>query len=290
MDTPAESQHVRQWTTRGRALALDRAVVVAILNVTPDSFSDGGRYTTVESARRRASEVLGEGADAIDIGGESTRPGAQRIDVSDELERVLPVVRAVRRDHPGAVLSVDTTRREVAKAVLAEGADVINDVSGLRLEPGLAEEAAGARAGLVLMHSRGSVEEMAGFSLALYGVDVADDVAAELVASIARARAAGVSEHAIVVDPGIGFAKRPEHSLAVLRDLHRITALGFPIMVGASRKRVIGELTGELDATRRVDGTLGAHVAALARGARIFRVHDVRAHRHALDVAWRILA
>ena len=290
MATIVESPLVRHWTTRGRALALDRAVVVAILNVTPDSFSDGGRFLSLEDARRRASEAFEEGADAIDIGGESTRPGARRIEASEELERVLPVLRVVRREHPASFISVDTTRRETARAVLAEGADAINDVSGLRLEPSLADEVAAAGAGLVLMHSRGSVEEMASFALANYGQLVADDVAAELGTAIARARNAGIADGAIVVDPGIGFAKRTEHSLAVLRDLSRITALGFPVMVGASRKRVIGEVTGEDDPAGRLAGTLGAHVAALARGARLFRVHDVRAHRQALDVAWRVLA
>jgi dihydropteroate synthase len=268
---------------------LDRPLVVAILNVTPDSFSDGGRYLALDAAVARAEEAIGEGADVLDIGGESTRPGATRITEDEELNRVIPVLRAVRQRFPNAVLSTDTTRSRVAYAALREGADAINDVSGLRLDDRMAEAVAASSAGLVVMHSRGDVDEMASYGLAEYSGDIVRDIVQELERSLETAVRGGVSRECVVVDPGIGFSKRTEHSLAVLRELPRLGVLGQPIMVGASRKRFIGDLTGVSTPEERVEGTIGAHVAALAKGARLFRVHDVRAHRHALDAAWRIL-
>jgi dihydropteroate synthase len=274
----------------GTRVAIDRPLVVAVLNVTPDSFSDGGRYDDVASAMRRVEEIVAEGADMLDIGGESTRPGATRIDDALELARVLPVVRAVRRGFSDLPISVDTTRSTVARAALQEGANVVNDVSGLRLDTGMAAVLAATGAGVVLMHSRGTVEDMASFMHASYGDDVVSEVIAELEESVSRAIAAGVRADGIVLDPGIGFSKRSEHSVAVLRGLDRLAALGFPVMVGASRKRVIGQIAGGTTPALRLYGTIGAHVAALARGARLFRVHDVRAHREALDAAWAVLS
>ncbi|HSA54683.1 MAG TPA: dihydropteroate synthase [Gemmatimonadaceae bacterium] len=283
------SSPVTGWSVRARRIPLDRPRIAGILNVTPDSFSDGGRYASVEDAARAAEGMLAEGADLIDVGGESTRPGARRITSDEELARVLPVVRVLRQRVPEAVLSVDTTRAEVARAVLDAGAHAINDVSGLRLDPAVADVVASHGAGLILMHSRGSVEEMAGYALAAYGADVVAEILRELEPSVERALQAGVAREAIVLDPGIGFAKRSEHSLAALRGLDRLAAAGFPVMIGASRKRVVGEITGESAPDQRAAGSVGAHVIALARGARLFRVHDVRVHRHALDVAARIL-
>jgi dihydropteroate synthase len=284
-----EASHVTAWAAGEKHISLDRPIVVAIINVTPDSFSDGGAFATLESAVQRVDDSIGEGADVIDIGGESTRPGAARISEEEELRRVIPVIRQIRRQHPGVPLSIDTTRAAVARAALSGGADIVNDVSGLRLDPALADVVAAAGAGLILVHSRGRMEEMASYEHAVYRSDVAAEVVTEIGQALDRAFRAGISRDALVVDPGIGFSKRAEHSLAVLRDLDRLIALGFPVMVGASRKRVIGEVTGAGTPGARKDGTLGAHVAALAKGARLFRVHDVRAHRQALDVAWRIL-
>ena len=278
------------WRTRGVDVPLARPVIVAILNVTPDSFSDGGELPTIERALERAEEVIAEGADMLDIGGESTRPGATRVAVDEEMRRVIPVLRAVRQRFASMPISIDTTRSEIAVAALAEGANAINDVSGLRLDPSLGGVVASRDAGIVLMHSRGRVDEMASYDRAVYGDDVVADILAELRDCVQRATAAGVDTRAIVLDPGIGFSKRSEHSLEVLGGLDRVASLGFPIMVGASRKRFIGEMTGVATPAERSAGSVGAHVAALARGARLFRVHDVRAHRHALDVAWRILA
>jgi dihydropteroate synthase len=280
---------VGDWVVRGRRVSLDRPLIVAILNVTPDSFSDGGRYLTREAALVRAEEAIGEGADVLDIGGESTRPGATRIAEDEELSRVIPVLRDVRPRFPNVVLSIDTTRSRVAHAALLEGADVINDVSGLRLDDRMAETVAASAAGLVVMHSRGDVDEMASYDLAEYSDDIVSDVVRELERSLETGVRGGVSRECVVVDPGIGFSKRTEHSLAVLRALPRLGVLGQPIMVGASRKRFIGDITGVSTPDERVQGTIGVHVAALANGARLFRVHDVRAHRHALDAAWRIL-
>jgi dihydropteroate synthase len=278
------------WRVRDASIALDHPVLVGVLNITPDSFSDGGVYLTPDSARRHADELIAEGADVIDIGGESTRPqGAKRISDEDERARVVPVVDWLRREHPSTPISVDTSKSTVARATLDVGAHVINDVSGGRLDMNLCEVVAAAGAGIILMHSRGSVETMATYDFAVYGDDPVRDVMHELSASAIRAREAGIAQESIVLDPGIGFAKRTEHSVATLRELDRIVSLGYPVMVGASRKRMVGELSGVTDPRVRLAGTLGAHVVALMRGARIFRVHDVKPHREALAVAWAIL-
>jgi dihydropteroate synthase len=260
------------------------------VNVTPDSFSDGGRLSTSVDAVAHAEGLLDEGADGVDIGGESTRPrNAGAVSVDEELRRVLPVVTALRRSRPDAVISVDTTKADVARATLDAGADVINDVSGLRLDPNLGRVCAAASAAVILMHSRGDVADMATFAHADYGNDPVGAVVRELRERLDAAHDAGITQDRIVLDPGVGFSKRSAVSIAVLRELPRVTALGRPVLVGASRKRFVGELSGVSEAAARVNGSVGAHVAALVRGARLFRVHDVRAHREALDVAWEIL-
>jgi dihydropteroate synthase len=239
---------------------------------------------------RHAEALVADGADIIDIGGESTRPqGAIRVPADEECRRILPVIEALRLRCPGVRISVDTVKADVAAAALDAGAAVINDVSALREDPALAAVCAGRGAGLILMHSRGGVSDMGTYRHAVYGRDVTGEVIEELAGQIAVAREAGVDSCSIVVDPGVGFAKRAGHSLTVLAELPRLAALGYPILVGVSRKRFIGEITGVTAAADRVYGTVGANVAALARGARLFRVHDVRASRQALDVAWAIL-
>ncbi|MDF1505591.1 dihydropteroate synthase [Roseisolibacter sp. H3M3-2] len=278
------------WSIRGRTLPLDRPFVLGVVNVTPDSFSDGGLFFGTMAAADHGERLLDEGADGVDVGGESTRPrNTGPVPAEDEVARVAPVVRELRRRRPDAVISVDTTKAAVARAALAEGADVINDVSGLRLDPALGAACAEGGAGVILMHSRGLVQDMATFAHATYGDDPAAEVAAELGAALARADAAGIARGRIVLDPGIGFAKRVEHSVAVLRGLPRLAALGRPLLVGASRKRVVGALSGVEEPAARVHGSVGAHVASLALGASLFRAHDVRAHREALDVAWALL-
>jgi len=278
------------WHLRTRTLTLDKPRILGIVNVTPDSFSDGGRFFSGEAAVEHGLRLVEGGADVLDIGGESTRPqGAIPVDVEEELGRVLPVVRRLHERVPEVPISVDTVKSEVAAAVLHEGAEVINDVSAFRLDPAGAGVCARAGAGVILMHSRGAVADMATYQHASYGADVAGEVLGELCQSVRLAEEAGVERSRIALDPGVGFSKRSEHSLAVLGAIPRFAALGYPVVVGASRKRFIGELTGVTNPAERVEGTIGANVMALALGARIFRVHDVRAARRALDVAWAIL-
>ncbi|HKO17232.1 MAG TPA: dihydropteroate synthase [Gemmatimonadaceae bacterium] len=262
---------------------------MGILNVTPDSFSDGGRFASPDEAVAHGRRMREEGADIIDVGGESTRPqGARAVDVREETRRVVPVIEALARAEPDAILSVDTVKAEVARQALGAGAHVVNDVSGFRLDPRMGEVCAATDAGVVLMHSRGTVSDMGTYTHAHYA-DVVRDVLAELREGVERAAAAGVERARVAVDPGIGFAKRGEHSLQLLAALPELVALGYPVVVGVSRKRFIGEITGVTEAAERVHGSLGAGVAALALGARIFRVHDVAAHRQALDAAWEVL-
>jgi dihydropteroate synthase len=239
----------------------------------------------MDAALAAAERMLGEGADLIDLGGESTRPGAVRISPAEERDRILPVLRELVRRWPEAFISVDTVRAETAAAALAEGAAAVNDVSGLRLDPRLGEVVAEGGGGIILMHSRGEVEEMARYDLACYGSDPVGEIGEELAEALARARGAGVADRSIVLDPGLGFAKRTEHSIAVLAHLDRLATLGRPILVGPSRKRFVGEVAGGLPPEERLEGTIAASVIALLRGARLFRVHDVGAIRRALAVA-----
>jgi len=276
------------WRIGGGTIPLDRPVVFGIVNVTPDSFSDGGNFFSVDAAVARAGALVAAGADVIDVGGESTRPGATAVDAADEIRRIEPVVRAVRAAHPATPVSIDTVKAAVAEVAIAAGAAIVNDVSGFRLDAAMAGVCARAGVGVVLMHSRGGVDGMAAYA-ATPDADVTAAVQVELRARVVAARDAGVASEAIVLDPGIGFGKRTDASLQLLADLPRLATLGYPLLVGVSRKRFIGEITGVDTAADRDEGTVGAAVAALARGARLFRVHDVRAVRPALDVAWAIL-
>ncbi len=278
------------WVHALGSIPLDRPVVMGILNVTPDSFSDGGRFFSADDALDRAESLVGEGADIIDVGGESTRPqGATPVDADEEGRRVLPVIATIRRRFPETVVSVDTVKSDVAERALAEGASIVNDVSAFRLDARMPEVCARAGAGVVLMHSRGGVSDMATFEHATYGDDVVGDVLGELLPRAEAAERAGIRRQAIVLDPGIGFSKRSEHSLAILAGLPRIADTEYPVLVGVSRKRFVGEITAVPEPADRLHGTTGANVMALALGARIFRVHDVAAARQALDVAWAIL-
>lgn len=285
----AEATTPEIWKIRDGEITLDHPVIVGVLNVTPDSFSDGGVFLAPDDANRRADQIVAEGADAIDVGGESTRPhGARTLSAEEERSRVVPIIDRLRREHPSFPVSVDTTKSEVARAALDVGARIINDVSGGRLDMHLCDAVAQAQAGIVLMHSRGSVETMATYDFALYDDDPLRDIIHELSASATRALESGIAPECIVLDPGIGFAKRTEHSVAVLREIPRLLSLGYPVMVGASRKRAIGELSGVKEPRDRLAGTIAAHVVAMTRGARLFRVHDVKQHREALQVAWAI--
>ena len=282
-----------------------RPTIFGILNVTPDSFSDGGNFFSTEAAIAQADRMISEGADAIDVGGESTRPGAQPVPVREELKRVLPVIRGIRSRWSDIAVSIDTVKAEVARAALDEGAVIVNDVSGMSLDPEMPRVCADAGCNVVLMHSRGTVADMASYDKAVYGSDPVGEILAELEESIATAQRAGIHPGRIALDPGIGFSKRTGHSLAVLVELPRIVALGYPVFIGASRKRVIAELirytAGSGTASRgttlapptvpnddRDMATVGVNVVAFFAGARIFRVHRVRANRLALDAAWAL--
>ena len=258
---------------------------MGILNLTPDSFWEGSRAAGLDDALRRAERMIADGADLLDLGGESTRPGARAVTLAEELDRVVPVLHALAREWPDVPLSIDTVKSPVAEAALEAGAAILNDVSAFRLDPAMATVAARHAAGVVLMHSRGTVASMASYETAAYDGDVAAEVASELAAAADRAREAGVADASIVVDPGLGFSKRTADSAAVLRSLDRIRALGFPVLIGPSRKRFVGDLAGGLPVEDRLPGTVAACVVGLLRGARLFRVHDVAPVRNALDVA-----
>lgn len=275
------------WHVRGRVLALDRPLVMGILNVTPDSFSDGGRFLDPDAAVRRAREMAAAGADLIDLGGESTRPGAAEVTADEEAARVVPVLRALRHalDVP---LSVDTRKAAVARAALDAGAHVVNDVSGLG-DPGMAATVAAWGAGLVLMHMRGTPATMQ--SRADYA-DVVDEVAAELAASLARADAAGVARERVVLDPGIGFAKTADHNWALLGALPRLAALGHPLLLGVSRKSFLGALLADGSGAprpveQREDATTALSALAAAAGVWGVRVHEVAASLDAVRVGAR---
>ena len=274
------------WSVRGLTVALDRPLVMGIVNVTPDSFSDGGSFFSPASALAQSAKLIREGADILDVGGESTRPqGAEVVPADEELRRVLPVVRALALEHPDVLISVDTVKSSVAEAAIRAGAHIVNDVSAMRLDPEMPAVCQRYGVGVVLMHSRGGVEDMATYAHAVYAADVLDDVLEELATRVENALQHAIERDRIVVDPGIGFAKNGMQSLRILGCLERLAAWGFPVMIGASRKRFIGEITGITEARLRVHGSVGAAVAAYERGARIFRVHDVAATRQALDVA-----
>ncbi|HUK21104.1 MAG TPA: dihydropteroate synthase [Gemmatimonadales bacterium] len=270
----------RSWSIAGESIALDAPVLIGVLNVTPDSFSDGGSFMGAEAAVVRAERLKADGCRVIDVGGESTRPGATAVAVADELARVIPVVDAIVSRGLGPV-SVDTRKSEVARAALAAGAAAINDISGGRFDPALLGVAAGARVGVILMHSRGTPETMDG--LATYH-HVAADVAGELADCAGQALAAGVTRDRIVLDPGFGFAKTVEQNFRLLDELASVVGLGYPVAVGPSRKRFLGAATGRPVQDRDRASAL-ACALAWERGARLFRVHDVSLAREALNVA-----
>jgi dihydropteroate synthase len=253
---------------------------MGIVNVTPDSFSDGGRWYEAADAIAHGLRLVEDGAAILDVGGESTRPGAEPVEAREELRRAIPVVRALS-DH-GAAVSIDTTKLVVAEAAVEAGASYVNDVSAFRAEPEMASFVAERGVRCCLMHMLGEPRTMQDHPRY---EDVVDEVKAFLHDRAGRAIAEGVAESQIDVDPGIGFGKTAEHNLALLNRLGEIADLGFPVMVGASRKTFIGRLDRESPPLDRVAGTTAANVLALERGASIFRVHDVAAARQALTVA-----
>ncbi|MEI2454389.1 dihydropteroate synthase [Lysobacter firmicutimachus] len=268
----------------GRPLKLDRPRVMGIVNVTPDSFSDGGAHDSVEAAVAHALRLAEEGADLLDVGGESTRPGAGEVSVEEELRRTIPVIERLARETP-LPISIDTSKPEVMRAAVAAGAGLINDVYALRRE-GALDAAAGLGVPVVLMHMQGEPRSM-------QREPVYDDVVAEvhrfLAERVFAAEMAGIAKKRIVVDPGFGFGKTLAHNLSLLAQLERFAELGVPLLAGLSRKRSIGELTGREDARERVHGSVAAHLIAAQRGAMLLRVHDVAATVDALKV-WHAVA
>jgi dihydropteroate synthase len=269
------------WRCRDRELPLgERTLVMGIVNVTPDSFSDGGLLAAPEAAVKHGLRLLEEGADLLDVGGESTRPGSDPVDAAEERERVVPVLERLRGEAPEALLSVDTRKAAVAEAALAAGADLVNDV-GAGGDPDMFGLVAATGAGLVLMHMRGEPKTM-------QDDPTYDDVVAEVRAFLAdrleTAVAAGIARDRLAVDPGIGFGKRLEHNLEVLGAVGALRDLGVPVVVGASRKRFVGELTGVEEPADRLEGSLGAAVWCAAQGVEVVRVHDVLATVRALRV------
>lgn len=274
-----------RWQTARGVVSLEQPLIVGILNLTPDSFSDGGTLRDASSVLAKAQELVNDGAGMLDLGGESTRPGRdEEVPLAEELRRTIPVVELLSREMPATPLSIDTIKAGVARAALEAGAAVVNDVSGLRLDPSLAEVVSGSKAGLVLMHSRGGSLELASYAHTDYADDLVGTVTAELREGLARAAAAGIAPDAVAVDPGLGFGKTPAQSLALLDGLEAFLCLERPLYVGPSRKRFLGDATG-LPVNARDTVTATACALAWERGARIFRVHDVRHTREALAMA-----
>jgi dihydropteroate synthase len=257
-------------------------VLMGILNVTPDSFSDGGDFFGVESAATQAGRMFDEGARIVDVGGESTRPGSDPVSHEEELRRVIPVVRSILETRSETVVSIDTYRASTAEAALDTGAQVVNDVTALRGDPKMAGLVAERGCPVVLMHMLGEPKTMQ--KNPRYE-DVVREVRDFLAGRAESAVGAGVEEENIILDPGIGFGKTPTHNLTLLNRLDALVELGFPVLVGASRKSFLGKILASDDAEARLSGTLATSVMAYERGATIFRVHDVRPNREALEVA-----
>lgn len=262
------------FRTSKRQILLDKPIVMGILNVTPDSFSDGGRFVSIDEALKQCEKMIIEGASIIDIGGESTRPGSKRVDLEEELKRTVPVIKEITKRFDIAI-SIDTTKAKVAEEALNAGAEIINDISGLRFDPIIGDIAAKYESGLVLMHSRGSFESM-------HNQEPADDIVLEvstgLRQSIDLAFEHGVKKEQIVIDVGLGFSKIPDQNLQLLAKLELLVAEfgDFPMLIGSSRKSFIGKVLGDGDVPERLYGTLATVVMAVWKGAKIVRVHDVK--------------
>ncbi|MFQ5414231.1 MAG: dihydropteroate synthase [Phycisphaerae bacterium] len=260
-----------------------RPLVMGVLNVTPDSFSDGGRYLDLDQAVAHGERMIADGADMIDVGAESTRPGSDPVPAVVQRDRAVPVIAALRRRHGEVVISIDTRVASVARAAIDAGADIVNDISALRHDGDMAGVVADAGVGVVLMHMKGTPKDMQ-----RDGGPVYDDVVAEIIAFLARrtedAVRRGIDRARIVVDPGLGFGKRPADNLSILKHLDRVVAIGVPVLVGASRKRFIGDVLSIDEPRLRDAGSVACAVLAAASGAAVVRVHDVRATVDAVRV------
>ncbi|MGK0188785.1 MAG: dihydropteroate synthase [Verrucomicrobiales bacterium] len=288
-ETDAGTNDRWRWQVGARSIDLkSRGLIMGILNVTPDSFSDGGQFSQMESAQLHAQAMIAAGADIIDIGGESTRPGAQPVSEKHELERVLPVITATaafRRDS-NVMISIDTSKARVAEEALAAGADIINDVTGLRGDPHMLDVAAASDAGLVIMHMKGQPRTM---QAAPHYQDVIDEVATFFRERESAAAAAGIDRARILFDPGIGFGKALEHNLQLLQRLDCIAPAQRPLLLGVSRKSFIGKVLGTPEMADRYWATVALTSFAREKGARVFRVHDVEGNVQALQMTEAIL-
>jgi dihydropteroate synthase len=265
---------------------IDKPLIMGILNVTPDSFSDGGKYTGIDDALKQAERMLAEGVDIIDIGGESTRPGADSVSAIDQQQRVIPIITAIRQQLKSDILiSIDTTSSKVAKAALAAGADIINDVSAGQDDEAILALAAQTDVPIILMHSQGTPKTMQDNP---FYEDVIREVIDALKKRIDAALKAGIKNENIALDPGIGFGKRKQDNLDLLAHLDAIVALGFPVLLGTSRKRFMGTLCDVTEPAELVIATAVTTALGVMAGVRLFRVHDVKENRQAADVAWAI--
>lgn len=270
------------WQVRGQTFDWGtRTYVMGVLNITPDSFSDGGQFNTLEKAQEQARSLIEAGADILDIGGQSTRPQAIEVTLEAELERVLPVIQAIRQESQ-IPISIDTTRSAVARAAIAAGADLVNDISGATFDPEMLATVADLAVPIVLMHIRGNPQTMQQFT---DYQDLIGEIGDFLSERIRAAVKAGIDRHQIMVDPGIGFAKTYEQNLEILRYLSRFQGLGCPVLVGPSRKSFIGHILNQPNPQERVWGTAAACCAAIASGADVVRVHDVGAIKDVCQVA-----
>ena len=275
---------VREWKLARRSLPYsERTLVMGVLNVTPDSFSDGGQFFAFDRAIAQAERMIQEGADIIDVGGESTRPGSEFVSEADEMRRVIPVIERLASSS-SVPLSIDTTKASVARAAVEAGAEIVNDISGLRFDPSIADEVAKANAGLVLMHSRGTPKDMQQLPPA---ADIMSEVISGLRQSVTAAEQRGVRRESIVIDPGIGFGKTAEQNVELIAKLDQFAQEfpDLPLMIGTSRKSFIGKLLNQAPSNERLYGTVASVVAAVLRGAHIVRVHDVKAVLDAVKVA-----
>ncbi len=265
---------------------LDKPLIMGILNITPDSFSDGGKYTSIDDAIQQVKRMLAEGVDIIDIGGESTRPGSDSVTAIDQIQRVIPVITAIRQQLKSDILiSIDTTSSAVAKAALEAGANIINDVSAGQDDAAILALAAQTGVPIILMHSQGTPKTMQENP---YYEDVVQEVIDALNKHINAALKAGIKKENIALDPGIGFGKRKQDNLDLLAHLDALVALGYPVLLGTSRKRFMGTLCDVTEPSELVTATAVTTALGVMAGVRIFRVHDVKENRQAADVAWAI--
>lgn len=268
-----------------RFRSLTRPLVMGVLNVTPDSFSDGGKYFRAQDAIERARQMVADGADLIDLGGESTRPGSEPVDADEEKRRVIPVLEAIA-GKIGVPISIDTYKAETAAAALSAGAEIVNDISGGRMDPDMLSLVASRGVPIILGHIRGTPKDMQDDPVY---VDVVQEVADELEGIAVRAEEAGISRENVLVDPGIGFGKKMEHNLSLLRHLGQIVERGRPVVVGVSRKKFIGVLLDNAPPDDRIEGTAAAAALCVAAGAAVIRVHDVRQMARVVKVASAIV-